>query len=115
MDIDTSLGIISKDVQEYVQLAVDEAKLKTTRALSNALSQFLSSLVIICTVSLVLGLLSIALLQWVNGLLGAPWGTLLVAAFFVLVLIMLCMCRKQLFRNMFVKLFIDAFYDDEDE
>ena len=62
-----------------------------------------------------LGLLSIALLQWVNGLLGAPWGTLLVAAFFVLVLIVLCMCRKQLFRNMFVKLFIDAFYDDEDE
>ena len=115
MDIDTSLGIISKDVQEYVQLAVDEAKLKTTRALSNALSQFLSSLVIICTVSLVLGLLSIALLQWVNGLLGAPWGTLLVAAFFVLVLIVLCMCRKQLFRNMFVKLFIDAFYDDENE
>ena len=115
MDIDTSLGIISKDVREYVQLAVDEAKLKTTRALSNALSQFLSSLVIICTVSLVLGLLSIALLQWVNGLLGAPWGTLLVAAFFVLVLIVLCMCRKQLFRNMFVKLFIDAFYDDEDE
>ena len=115
MDIDTSLGIISKDVQEYVQLAVDEAKLKTTRALSNALSQFLSSLVIICTVSLVLGLLSIALRQWVNGLLGAPWGTLLVAAFFVLVLIVLCMCRKQLFRNMFVKLFIDAFYDDEDE
>lgn len=115
MDIDTSLGIISKDVQEYVQLAVDEAKLKTTRALSNALSQFLSSLVIICTASLVLGLLSIALLQWVNGLLGAPWGTLLVAAFFVLVLIVLCMCRKQLFRNMFVKLFIDAFYDDEDE
>ena len=110
MDIDTSLGIISKDVQEYVQLAVDEAKLKTTRALSNALSQFLASLVIICTLSLVLGLLSIALLQWINGLLG-----LLVAAFFVLVLIVLCMCRKQLFRDMFVKLFIDAFYDDEDE
>ena len=115
MDIDTSLGIISKDVQEYVQLAVDEAKLKTTRALSNALSQFLSSLVIICTVSLVLGLLSIALLQWVNGLLGAPWGTLLVAAFFVLVLIVLCLCRTRMFRDMFVKLFIDAFYDDEDE
>ena len=30
MDIDTSLGIIGKDVQEYVKLAVDEAKLKTT-------------------------------------------------------------------------------------
>lgn len=115
MDIDTSLGIISKDVQEYVKLAVDEAKLKATRALSNTLSQFLSSLVIICTVSLVLGLLSIALLQWINGLLGAPWGTLLVAAFFVLVLIVLCLCRKRMFRDMFVKLIIDAFYDDENE
>lgn len=114
MDIDNSLGIIGKDVQEYVKLAIDEVKLKTTRALSNALSQFLASLVIICTVSLVIGLLSIALLQWINGLLGAPWGTLLVAGFFVLVLIILCLCRKQMFRDMFVKLFIDAFYDEDE-
>lgn len=114
MDIDNSLGIIGKDVQEYVKLAVDEVKLKTTRALSNALSQFLSSLVIICTASLVIGLLSIALLQWINGLLGAPWGTLLVAAFFVVVLVVLCMCRQRMFRDMFVKLFIDAFYDEDE-
>lgn len=115
MDIDTSLGIIGKDVQEYVKLVVDETKLKTTRALSNALSRFLASLVIICTVTLVLGLLSIALLQWINGLLGAPWGTLLVATFFVLVLVVLCMFRERMFRDMFVKLFIDAFYDDDNE
>lgn len=114
MDIDNSLGIIGKDVQEYVRLAIDEVKLKTTRALSNALSRFLASLVIICTASLVVGLLSIALLQWINGLLGAPWGTLLVAAFFIVVLVILCLCRQQMFRDMFVKLFIDAFYDEDE-
>ena len=37
-----------------------------------------------------------------------------VAAFFVLVLIVLCACRKNLFRDMFVKLFIDAFYDEDE-
>ena len=58
-------------------------------------------------------MLSIALLQWINGLVGAPWGTLLVAAFFIVVLIILCLCRPQLFRDMFVKLFISAFYDED--
>ena len=115
MNKDSSLGILGKDAQDYLDLAVDEAKLKITRGLSTALSQFLAYLVIICTLSLVVGLLSLALLQWVNGLVGAPWGTLIVAAFFLLVLVILCLCRQKLFRDLFVKLFIDIFYDSDDE
>ena len=51
--------------------------------------------------------------QWMNR--NRTRHNLCILCLFVLVLIVLCMCRKQLFRNMFVKLFIDAFYDDEDE
>ena len=115
MNKDSSLGMIGKDTQDFLNLAVDEAKLKITRGLSTALSQFLAYLVIICILSLVLGLLSLALLQWINSLLGAPWGTLMIAAVFLLVLVILWISRKKLFRNRFVKLFIDVFYDADDE
>ena len=107
--------MIGKDTQDFLNLAVDEAKLKITRGLSTALSQFLAYLVIICILSLVLGLLSLALLHWINSLLGAPWGTLMIAAVFLLVLVILWISRKKLFRNRFVKLFIDVFYDADDE
>lgn len=115
MDKDSSLGFIGKEAQDFLQLAVDEAKLKVTRGLSTALSQALAYLVIICILTLVLGLLSLALLQWINGLVGAPWGTLIIAAVFVLVLAILWLNRQKLFRDMFVKLFIEVFYDGEDE
>lgn len=115
MDKNNSLGIIGKDSQEYLNLAVDEAKLKITRGLSTALSQVLAYLVIIFTLSLVVGLLSLALLQWINGLLGAPWGTLIVAAVFVLALAVLWVNRQKMFRDLFVQLFIDVFYDNDDE
>ena len=112
---DKTLAELAGEARDYADLRIDELKLKATRGLSTALGQTLAFLLIFAVLALVLGLLAFALLQWLNGLLGAPWGTLLVAAFFVLVLIVLCLCRKQLFRDMFVKLFIDAFYDDEDE
>ena len=115
MDKDSSLGVLGKDARDIVNLAVDEVKLKTTRGLSTAHSQILAYLVIICTVFLVLGLLSLALLQWLNGLLGAPWGTLIIAGVFLLVLVFLLMNRQKMFRDLFVKLFIDVFYDTDDE
>lgn len=115
MDKDSSLGVLGKDARDIVNLAVDEVKLKTTRGLSTALSQILAYLVIICTVFLVLGLLSLALLQWLNGLLGAPWGTLIIAGVFLMVLVFLLMNRQKMFRDLFVKLFIDVFYDTDDE
>ena len=115
MDKDSSLGILGKEAQDFLNLAVDEAKLKITRGLSTAISQVLAYLVIIITLSLVLGLLSFALLQWLNGLLGAPWGTLAVAAVFVLILLILWLNREKMFRDMFVQLFIDVLYDTGDE
>ena len=87
-----------------------------TRSLSTALGQTLAYLLIFAVLAIVLGLLSFALLQWLNSLVGAPWGTLIVSAVFLIVLIVLWMNRQKLFRDLFVKLFIDVFYDtDSDE
>ena len=111
-----SLEHLAKEAREYADLRIDEAKLKATRGLSTALGQTLAYLLIIVVVAIVLGLLSFALLQWLNSLVGAPWGTLIVAGVFLIVLVALWVSRGKLFRDIFVKLFIDVFYDtDSDE
>lgn len=108
-----SLAELASEAREYADLRIDEAKLKATRGLSKALGQTLTYLLIIVVLGLVLGLLSYALLQWLNTLLGAPWGTLSVAGILLLFLIVLLLNRNRLFRDMFVKMFIDVFYDTE--
>lgn len=114
MDKDSQLGVLAQETKDFLNLAVDEAKLKVTKGLSTALAQVLAWLFIICILAIVLGLLAFALLQWLNILVGAPWGTLIVAGVFILALVILLLCRKKLFRNMFVKLFIDVFYDKDE-
>ncbi len=114
MEKDSQLGVLAQETKDFVNLAVDEAKLKITKGLSTALAQVLAWLFIICILAIVLGLLAFALLQWLNILVGAPWGTLIVAGVFILALVILLLCRKKLFRNMFVKLFIDVFYDKDE-
>ncbi|MCR4859164.1 MAG: hypothetical protein K5910_00705 [Bacteroidales bacterium] len=113
MDEGKSLDGLVQEARRYVDLRVDEFKLKSTRALSTALGQTLAYLLIIAVLVIVLGLLAFALLQFLNGLLGAPWGTLIVAGVFLIALGVLWLCRERLFRDLFVKLFIDVFYDTE--
>lgn len=103
------------EAKEYAGLRVDELKLKTANGLSTALSGVLSMLLIVAVGGIILGLLAFALLQWINSLVGAPWGTLIVCAFFAIVLTVLLIFRKKMFRNVFVKLFVDIFYDADEE
>lgn len=112
---DKNLSELAQEVREYANLRIDEAKLKATRGLSTALGQTLAYLLIFIVLSIVLGLLALALLQWINGLLGAPWGTLIVAAVFLILFCALWAVRGRLFRDLFIKLFIDVFYDNESE
>ena len=110
-----SLEGLAKEARQYADLRFDELKLKTTRGLSTALGQTLAYLLIFAVLAIVLGLLSLALLQWLNSLVGAPWGTLIVAGAFLIALIALWGSRGKLFRDLFVKLFIDVFYDTESD
>ena len=112
---DKSLSELAQEAREYADLRLDEAKLKATRGLSTALGQTLAYLLIIAVLAIALGLLALALLQWLNGLLGAPWGTLIVAGVFLIALAILWAARGRFFKDLFVKLFIDVFYDPEEE
>lgn len=110
-----TISELAGEARDYADLRIDELKLKATRGLSTALGQTLSYLLIFSVLALLLGLLALALLQWLNGMLGAPWGTLIVSGVFLIVLLALWFNRQRLFRDLFVKLFIDVFYDTDAE
>lgn len=110
-----TLAELAGEARDYADLRIDELKLKATRGLSTALGQTLAYLLIIAVLVIVLGLLSFALLQWLNALVGSPWGTLIVAGVFLIALGILLLNRHKLFKDLFVKLFIDIFYDSEEE
>ena len=115
MSREKSLESLLEEAREYADLRLDEAKLKATRGLSTALGQTLAYLLIFAVLAIVLGLLSLALLQWLNSLVGTPWGTLIVFGVFLVAVLVLFTRRKQLFRDLFVQIFINVFFDDDDD
>lgn len=99
--------------KKYIDSRIDEMKLRTVGGLSQAFASLLSMLVIVAVLTIVLGLLGLALLQWLNALIGAPWGTLVVSGVFLILLVILWLNRRTMFRDNFVKILISVFYDDK--
>ena len=97
----------------YLDARLDEYKLKTVNALSQAFSSLLSTLILVLVALMLLGLLSYAFLQWLNAALGAPWGTLIVCGALAVLLLVLWLLRKKMFKDTFVKTLISVLYDDK--
>ena len=104
---------LARDAKRYADIRTDQIKLQATRGLATALGQVLSYLLIFVVLSIVLGLFAFLQLQWLNQLVGSPWGTVIVLGFFLVVLVILIAMRKKLFHDLFVKLFINVFYGSE--
>lgn len=101
-----------KKMKTYINLRIDEVKLKLIKSISSTFSRLFSYLLILAVFIILLGLLSVALVQWLNGVFEAPLGTLIVAGFFLLLFVVLILCRKKLFRNTFIKPLAETFFDD---
>lgn len=101
-----------EDLKKYINLRIDEIKLKSTKGLTMAMSRLVSLFLIIIVLAITLGLLALALVQFLNGLVGTPWGTLIVWGAFMILLIILILNSKTLFNKTFLKIFLDVFYDD---
>lgn len=106
---------LASEVRDYTDLRIDELKLKSVKALSSALSSICSMLLIVGVAVIAIGLLAYALLQWLNAVLGAPWGTLIAFGVFLAILCILLLRRRMLFRDGFVKLFAESFFSPDDD
>ena len=110
----SSFESLLKEGKKYIDLRVEQLKLQIADSLSVVFANALSLLLVIALVVMLSGILAYALIQWLNMLLGCPWGTLAVAGLYVVLLICVLACRKRLFRNLFARLFAETFWNNED-
>ena len=105
---------LGQKTTEYIDLRVDELKLKTAKGLALTLSKLLYMLLVLFVVSIIMISIAIGGVMWIGEIVGSyAGGAAIVAAFFLLVLGVLVLLRKRLFRNTFVPLFIDLFFEDK--
>lgn len=94
-------------VKEYIDLRLSEFKLKGTRGASQVLSLLLSMFLVIIVIAIVMNLLAYMLVRWLDGVLGFPWGVLIVLGTFLALLAVLWFCRKRIFKNVFIRSLVD--------
>jgi hypothetical protein len=105
---------LGKEASEYIDLRLDDLKLRTAKGLSMTLSKLLYMLLILFVVSIILTAVAIGGVMLLGELIGSyAGGAAIVAAFFLLILGVLIMLRKRLFRDTFVPLFVKMFFDDD--
>lgn len=101
------------DLKDYVDLKADELKLRTTQGLSVAMGRLVAALLLVGLLVVVLCLLAVVLIQWIATWVDSmPIACSIVCGAFLLVLFVLFLLRKRLFRDTFVRLFIKIFYGD---
>ena len=99
-------------IRRYLELRIDELKLKAVDGLSVGLSSVLA----LITILVVGAIVAVTFAFGFVALLGEIIGSQAAAAFiigglFLVALVVLIILRKRLFRDLFVKLFISIFYE----
>jgi len=91
------------EVKDYIDLKVEEAKLKATQGLSIGLGRIASMFLILSVLGIVLTLLAVAAIAWLAEALDsfAIAGTITFGVFLVLLIVLYCL-RKKLFRHTIV-------------
>lgn len=100
---------------EYVNLKIDEVKLRTAKGLSVALNSLLLSIVFLTLGGIVLMSLAFGSVLLLGDLIGSyAAGAFIVAAFFLVVMIVLWLLRGKLFLGGLVRMFVGLFFEEEE-
>ena len=104
----------AKSAAEYIDLKVDEVKLRTAKGLSITLNQILLATLFLSLGSIVLMAAAFGGVLLLGDLVGSyAAGAFIVAGVFLLIMGILFQLRKKLFLNGFVRMFINLFFDEE--
>ncbi len=107
---------IASDAKEYVDLRLDDLKLRSAKGLSLTVSKLLSLILILGIFTSFVLVLSLGIIF----LIGERMGSYAAAAFIVagvnfIAIIVLFLLKDKLFQGQFVRLFIRIFFGEEDE
>ncbi len=107
---------IASELKDYVDVRVDDIRLRAVRGLTITVSKLLSLILILgVTTSLLLALsfgLTLLLGSWIGSYGGAA---MIVAGLLAVILVFLFIVKDKPFRGTFVKLFIKLFFDEKEE
>ena len=100
--------------RRYMDMRLDELKLKTVDGLSVGVSRVLSLMVILMLGAIVLASCAFGTVLLLGDLIGS-WAAaaFIIGGVFLIALLVILFVWKKLFTDIFVKLFIDIFYGNE--
>mgnify|MGYP003296418427 FL=1 len=100
--------------RRYMDMRLDELKLKTVDGLSVGVSRVLSLMVILMLGAIVLASFAFGTVLLLGDLIGS-WAAaaFIIGGVFLIALVAILFVWKKLFTDIFVKLFIDIFYGNE--
>lgn len=112
---DRPLQDLASNAREYVDLQVDDLKLRITKGLSLSLGQVLALVLALVSLSILLLALGagcvILLGNWLGNFAVAAF---IVAGFFAVITLILFLLKNKLFVNGFVRLFTKIFFEEEE-
>ena len=104
---------LARSVKEYLDLRIDDIKLRSIKGLSMSLSGIMGFLLIMFFALAALIGLYIGSIILLGDLIGNyALASFALALFFIIIMIVLIWKRKKLFLNLFVKMFVEIFYED---
>ena len=105
---------LAEDAAAYIDLKVDELKLRTAKGLSVTLNRLIISILFLTLGSIVLMALAFGGVLLLGDIIGSyAAGAFIVAGFFMLLMVLLYFVRNKLFLNGFVKLFVGLFFEND--
>lgn len=105
---------LSESAREYLDLKVDDLKLRTAKGLSISLNHLLSMILVLFCASVVLLAVAFGSILLLGQLIGSyALGAFIVAAVFAVLTFVIFRMRDKLFLDGFVKLFIGLFFEEE--
>ena len=107
---------LSRKAKEYIDLRLDDMKLRTAKGLSITASKLVAFFLIIGVATSLLLALSFGLILLIGELTGSyAWSAIGVAVLEGIGLWILIARRDHLFKDTFVPLFINLFFNDDDD
>ena len=101
------------DIRKYLDLRLNELKLRAVDGLSVGVSRILSMMVVIMLGAIVLAAFAFGAVLLRGDLIGSwPAAAFIVGGIYLIVLALILILWRQLFVNIFVKLFISIFYEN---
>lgn len=105
-------GDMNSELRRYMELRIDEIKLKAVDGLSVGVGSVLALMTIMAVGAIASAAFAFGFVVLLGELIGS-WAAaaFIVGGLFLVLLAVLIFLRKRLFRDLFVKLFISIFYE----